>query len=203
MTGLDNTAIIWYINYQLLILFVIGTILVKNLDTKLEPGSAQHTTVPETLTKHIGYLISRTAAQFKQQTSALFQPLGIIPPQYLILSTLDSKGRQTQKALGQHLNIDPTTMVWLIDDLEQKKHVRRENNPVDRRAYLVTLTATGKALFERSDKQLSLLEDELLAPLSKGERQTLQRLLTRLYQSFLPEDVSIDKPRRMGKEEMK
>lgn len=196
----DNWNIICYTNYQDYRLFVGGIKLARRSAPEKEPGAALRKPVYETLTKRLGYLISRTAAHIRLQTATLFEPLGIIPPQYLILATLDSEGPQTQKALGQRLKIDPTTMVSLIDDLEQKKLVSREKNLKDRRAYLVTLTASGKTLYEGSDKQLDLLEDELLAALSKSERETLRRLLTRLYMSFSPEDIRAEMSKRFGKE---
>ncbi len=174
--------------------------MIRRSVSKKEPGAALRDPVSETLTKRVGYLISRTAGHVRRRTATLLEPLGIIPPQYAILATLDSEGPKTQKVLGERLKIDPTTMVWLIDELEQRRLVKRENNPTDRRAYLVTLTAPGKVLFQESDKQLDLLENDLLATLSRSERAVLRKLLTKLYIRFLAEETRAEMSKRSGKD---
>ena len=54
-----------------------------------------------------------------------------------ILTMVIESGPMTQKALGDALRIDRTTMVALIDDLEDKGYVIRQRHPRDRRAFLV------------------------------------------------------------------
>ncbi len=157
--------------------------MIRRSAAEKESAAVSGGPMSEALMKRMGYLLSRTAAHVRRRTADAFQPFGIIPPQHAVLAALVFHGPQTQKALGQHLKIDPTTMVWLIDELEKKKLVRRENHPADRRSYLVTVTAAGKALFDRSDKRLDLLEEELLSALSKSERAHLRKLLTKLYLS--------------------
>jgi DNA-binding MarR family transcriptional regulator len=48
------------------------------------------------------------------------------------------RGSLSQQAIGERLRIDRTTMVALIDDLERGGYVKRERNPHDRRAYVIT-----------------------------------------------------------------
>jgi len=74
-------------------------------------------------------------------------------------------------------------MVWLIDDLEKKGFVRRGEHPKDRRAHLVELAPSGKAVFHKAAKRLDQLEEEFLAPLSKSEGEDLRRLLRKLLQN--------------------
>jgi DNA-binding MarR family transcriptional regulator len=86
----------------------------------------------------------------------------------------------TQKALGDRLRIDRTTMVTLLDDLEAKGHVVRERHPSDRRAFLVHPTEAGRAAKERAIAILDQQQRRFLAPLNAAERRQLGTLLKRL-----------------------
>ena len=70
-------------------------------------------------------------------------------------------------------------MVALIDDLERAGHVKRERNPDDRRAYVITLTAAGKRAQARAEEAVDAHALEFFGKLSEDERQELHRLLER------------------------
>src|SRR5262249_54508570 len=58
--------------------------------------------------------------------------------------------------------------------------VRRATDQTDRRRNIITITATGRAHLARLNTLLADVQDELLAPLSPGERQALAGALTRV-----------------------
>jgi DNA-binding MarR family transcriptional regulator len=137
----------------------------------------------------VGYLLNRPAIEMRRRAEHILKPLGIIPPHFGVIATLQSEGPLTQRDLGRILRIDPTTMVWLIDHLEKRGFVRREEHPRDRRAHLVNLSAAGKTAFDRASHHLEQLEQEFLAPLTKTERMDLRRLLTKLFDSVPKPDA--------------
>jgi DNA-binding MarR family transcriptional regulator len=71
-------------------------------------------------------------------------------------------------------------MVALIDDLERAGYVKRERNPNDRRAYVLTLTAMGRKAQARAEKAIDSDAEQFFGRLSEPERQQLHRLLRRL-----------------------
>lgn len=87
----------------------------------------------------------------------------------------------TQKALADALQIDRTTMVALIDDLEQRGLVHRERHPRDRRAFLICPIEVGRAAKETEVAILDEQQRAFLAPLTEQERAHLGELLHRLY----------------------
>jgi DNA-binding MarR family transcriptional regulator len=91
-------------------------------------------------------------------------------------------GSLSQQAIGERLRTDRTTMVDLIDDLERAGYVRRERNPGDRRAYVITLTAAGKRAQARVEEAVDAHALEFFGKLSEEERQELHRLLARLIE---------------------
>jgi DNA-binding MarR family transcriptional regulator len=92
------------------------------------------------------------------------------------------RGSLSQQAIGERLRIDRTTMVSLIDDLEQAGYVKRERNPDDRRAYVITLTAAGRRAQARAEEAVDAHALQFFGLLSEAERQELHRLLERLIE---------------------
>lgn len=99
-----------------------------------------------------------------------------------ILTLVTEREPMTQKALGDMLRIDRTTMVTLIDDLERKGFVIRQRHPRDRRAFLVCPTESGRTA---KIEAVAILDEQqrcFLAPLTAAEQQQLGALLKRLQQ---------------------
>ena len=69
----------------------------------------------------------------------------------------------------------PRSITWSSQGL-----AKRLPHPDDRRAVAVTLTAKARRLLPALDEQASALEDQIAAPLSSRERDTLRRLLQRV-----------------------
>ncbi|MEK8145195.1 MarR family winged helix-turn-helix transcriptional regulator [Streptomyces sp. M10(2022)] len=63
---------------------------------------------------------------------------------FYVLAALDSDLSLSQQDLSRLLNLDPTTMVALIDEMESAGHVERRRNPSDRRRYILRLTEGGR-----------------------------------------------------------
>jgi DNA-binding MarR family transcriptional regulator len=84
---------------------------------------------------------------------------------------------------ASRIGVDRTTMVGLIDALEEKKLVERHRDPGNRRAYLLEVTAAGRNKLRDALKAVELAEQEALAPLSVAESATLTRTLQRLVEA--------------------
>lgn len=97
-------------------------------------------------------------------------------------------GPVTQKALIERLDVDPSVLVALLNDLEGDDLVRRRRDPADRRRHIVEITSEGNSRLRKSDVALDTVERELFADLSERELTTLRRLLDKLRTS--PEDFS-------------
>jgi DNA-binding MarR family transcriptional regulator len=86
----------------------------------------------------------------------------------------------TQKDLSDALGIDRTTMVALLDDLEDKGYAARQRHPHDRRAFLVHPTQAGRRAQAAAVRILDEQQRQFLAPLTAAEREQLAALLKRL-----------------------
>ncbi|WP_281245174.1 MULTISPECIES: MarR family winged helix-turn-helix transcriptional regulator [Amycolatopsis] len=99
---------------------------------------------------------------------------------YTVLMAAAERGGLSQRELGELLGIDPSAVVSLVDDLQRADLVRRDPHPEDRRTRLVVLTETGVKAFRQASDLGAKVEDEVLAPLDAGERDTLRDLLRRV-----------------------
>jgi len=123
------------------------------------------------------FLASQAAQELANNRLA---PLGFNVRAFGVLTLLAAQEALSQQTIGEHLRIDRTTMVAMIDELEQANLVKRERNPQDRRAYAITLTPTGKAHQKRGAEALNGARDEFFAPLSQAEREQFFEMLRRL-----------------------
>ncbi|HEV2812832.1 MAG TPA: MarR family transcriptional regulator [Solirubrobacteraceae bacterium] len=127
-----------------------------------------------------GYRINGLARRMREESDRALEPLGLSVKHFGALLALAEHGALAQHQLGQELRVDRTSMVALVEDLERAGHVARARNPADRRAYVIELTAAGKAARREAEKRLRQVERELLSALSAAERRQLVELLARL-----------------------
>lgn len=112
---------------------------------------------------------------------------GLTPRHTMTLLQL-ADGPVTQKALIEKLDVDPSVLVALLNDLEGDDLVRRRRDPADRRRHIVEITPEGTSRLRKSDTALDTVERELFADLSERELTSLRGLLDKLRTS--PEDFS-------------
>ena len=63
--------------------------------------------------------------------------------------SIDGLGPMSQQALGEYIGKDRTTIVAIVDELEQEGLVERRRNPADRRAYALQVTPRGPRLADQ------------------------------------------------------
>jgi DNA-binding MarR family transcriptional regulator len=99
---------------------------------------------------------------------------------YRLLAALQEFGPASQARLGRRTGMDRSDVVAALNDLAGRGMVERSPDPADRRRNVITITPDGTAHFQRLDRLLAGVQDELLAPLSPAERELLTGLLTRV-----------------------
>jgi DNA-binding MarR family transcriptional regulator len=92
-----------------------------------------------------------------------------------------------QQELGAVLGVDPSTMVALIDQLEDAGLAKRRAHPADRRARSIAITPKGRRVLEKARQMASGVEDEVLGGLAPAERGELLTLLRRAVDSAPPQ----------------
>ncbi len=128
----------------------------------------------------LGFLLARSAHQLRSRLEEELSPIGLHIKQFGVLMSINHFGALSQQQLGGALCIDRSTMVALIDELEQREIVQRHPDPEDRRAHRIDLTELGSELVRQASELADRVEDECLANLSDSERIQLKKLLRRI-----------------------
>jgi DNA-binding MarR family transcriptional regulator len=108
------------------------------------------------------------------------EPLGLRPPHFGVMRLIATEPGLTQQELAERSLIDPSSMVAVVDELEELGYAERQAHPGDRRKHSLHLTAAGTRMLERAQAVAIDTAKEVLAPLDSGEVQELRRLLRKL-----------------------
>jgi DNA-binding MarR family transcriptional regulator len=137
-------------------------------------------TPPTALGDYTGFLMNWCAARSRGAFAAELEQLGLRPPQFAVLSVIDSDPGLTQQKLVEATGIDPSTMVQLLDGLEAGGWAQRRPHATDRRKRAVHLTPEGRAVLTRARKAATRVGEATFAPLQPAEREQLHALLRKL-----------------------
>jgi DNA-binding MarR family transcriptional regulator len=96
-----------------------------------------------------------------------------------VLGCLAEAGPLSQRALVDRLQMDKSSMVYIIDELERQGLAERRRDPRDRRIYAVHLTDQGRDRLAAAETTTGEAMTELLSPFTAGDRRQLHDLLAR------------------------
>lgn len=117
------------------------------------------------------------------RTAEALNSIGLTPARFALLNVLGARAGTIQQQLSSDMDIDPSAMVKLINELEEAGYAERRRRPNDRRAWEVAITPGGRRTLERARTLAAQVEDEVLSGLSTSERRQLLRLLRRALAS--------------------
>ena len=102
---------------------------------------------------------------------------------YVVLLGLGDEPVYTQAALAKKIRADKTRIIGVLDELQQRGLIRRDPDPADRRARLVSLTPTGRTTRDQAQREIQEQENRLLAQLPAADRKVFLRSLRTLSES--------------------
>lgn len=121
--------------------------------------------------------IMRSVEQYSRQLAVTNQ---ITAPQLICLMEVAGSGPVTATAISRAVHLSPSTVVGIIDRLEEKGWVVRARDTSDRRVVHVAVTEQGKALLERAPSPLQRTLAEALNSLPELEQATIALSLERI-----------------------
>src|SRR3954452_5675683 len=109
------------------------------------------------------------------------EPFGIKPRHVAALIELRDRGELTQQSLCGVLHLDPTNLVAILNELEDRGYATRRRDPADRRRHIVQVSAKGLKVIDKVTEVMGSVEDELLADFTAAEREQVAHLLTAIW----------------------
>jgi DNA-binding MarR family transcriptional regulator len=123
--------------------------------------------------RQFGFLMTDIVRLLRRDFARRAQPLGMTESQWRVLARLSANQGVSQAALADIMEIQPITLVRLIDRLEAAGLVERRPAPKDRRAFQLWLTPNAAPLLDRIWDLGHATREAALAGLSAAQREQM------------------------------
>lgn len=130
------------------------------------------------------YLVMAEHSMFQKELLTRLRNTGLTIGQPKILDYLKDHDGAGQKDIAQGCHIEPGTLTTLLNRMEDIGLVERRMLNGNRRSLYVFLTEQGKKQMELVTGVFSEMEEEAFRGLSETERETLMRLMLRVYENI-------------------
>src|SRR5580692_7596147 len=137
------------------------------------------------------YLLVQLGAHVAREFADELAPLGVEPRHVGLLTRLAANEGKAQQVIGELIGLNPTQMVFLVDELEDRGFVERRRNPADRRSYALYLTPAGRDMLASVQAAGRAHQARLGSPLSADDQKQLTSLLRRLAAELGITDLSL------------
>lgn len=106
----------------------------------------------------------------------------ITGPQLIALLAIEEKGPLTLAGIAKKIHLSPSTLVGIVDRLEEKGYVKRERSVIDRRQVSISSTQEGMEFVRQAPSPLQETLAEALNTLSIDEQATISHSLQRIVE---------------------
>ena len=94
----------------------------------------------------LGFALAAAARKLAKFYAAALAERPVTPAQLVVLRRLWAEDGQSLRDLAPRAGLDPTSLNWLVDQLEKTAFLTRRRDDADRRLVRVWLTDAGRAL---------------------------------------------------------
>lgn len=133
------------------------------------------------LNRQLGFLLKDASRRYSRRFEERAQALSLTLVQCRALLYLENNQGVSQKRLSELTELDPMTLVRILDRMEADGWVQRRFDPADRRAHTLWLTPKAKPVLDHIAQLIADTRAEALQGLSNEERAKLLELLERLH----------------------
>jgi DNA-binding MarR family transcriptional regulator len=147
----------------------------------------------------MSYLLSHAGHVLATQMTAAFTEIGISPRGYCVLFHA-MEAERTQIELAEISDLDKTTMVVTVDELEKAGLAERRPSSTDRRARIIVVTEAGERAVTEGAKIADRVHRDVLDALPEGQRDVLVDALTCLVEGHLSTPVESERQVRRARQ---
>jgi DNA-binding MarR family transcriptional regulator len=136
-------------------------------------------------TQGFGFLLKDVSRLYVQRFEQRAAVHGLTLPQCRALIYLANNEGISQVQLAELTDIEPMSLVRILDRMEADGLVERRNDPADRRARCLYLKARAKPLVDNIWQLVELTRREAFAGMPKKQADLLVSLLGKVQSNFL------------------
>ncbi len=146
-----------------------------------EPSLAAAEQAPLKLEQFLPYRLNVVASLVSQALSRVYaRRYRIGVPEWRVLVTLGQYGVMTGKAIGAHTHMHKTKVSRAVALLEKRKLLARRTNRADMRESFLSLTASGRAIYEELAPHALDFARRLTDILTPSDREAFNRALQQI-----------------------
>jgi MarR family transcriptional regulator, transcriptional regulator for hemolysin len=116
-----------------------------------------------------GFLLKDTTRRYVNRFEQRARSLGLTLPQCKVLVFLANHEGMSQAQLAELADLEPMTLVRVVDSLESQGCLERRNDPADRRARRLYLLPKGKPLVDEVWRLAELTRREAFAGIPRKQ----------------------------------
>lgn len=128
----------------------------------------------------LAFLLSQVGMHASRQFAERIAAVDLHPALFRVLNLVDAAEGHSQQAIGEAIEVPPSRMVGLVDELEQRGLVERRPHPTDRRVRALYLTAKGRKTLERGREIAEAHERDLTKGMPAADRKRLTEYLQKI-----------------------
>jgi DNA-binding MarR family transcriptional regulator len=130
----------------------------------------------------LGYALRSTQSAVFADFAATFARAGedLTPGEFGLLVLVERNAGLSQMALARALGIDRSTLVPILDRLQERGFLVRHRSPTDGRTHALALTPAGEKALARFARLVQLHEKRIASHLSASEIKTFIALLDKV-----------------------
>ncbi len=131
--------------------------------------------------RNFGFLLRDVSRRYVSRFEHRAREISLTLPQCKVLVRLDRNQGVSQARLAELAEIEPMTMVRILDRMERDGWLERRPDPADRRARRLYLTKGASPLLDEIWRLADLTLAETFAGISKSRRDAFIALLERIH----------------------
>ena len=132
----------------------------------------------------VGYWVHMVAHRFERAMNAELSREGLTYRQCQVLGWLAVDGPLAQFELAERMNVEPPTLVRVLDGMERGELIERTECLADRRRKVIRPTERARPIWEKILVCANRVRDRMVRGLNPDEQETLRQLLCRVSNSF-------------------
>ena len=133
----------------------------------------------------LGFLLNDAARLMRKRFEQRARRLGLTRSQWQVLANLSRHEGIQQSGLADVLDIEPITLVRILDRLQAAGMVERRPHPADRRAWQLFLTPQAQPVLREIRAVGAVVREEALAGISATRREALLDTLEAMKENLL------------------
>ncbi|HDQ73537.1 MAG TPA: MarR family transcriptional regulator [Chloroflexi bacterium] len=138
----------------------------------------------------MGHSLAQTCKLLRIRAHGMLDQINLYRGQQFVLGVLWEQEGITHSELAEALHVQPSTVTNALKRMEKAGLVERRHDSHDARVSRVYLTEAGRAIRGAVEEMWRALDTQAFRGFSAEEKETLDRMLTRIQENLLQKDVN-------------